>query len=143
MKTTLIQKEKVTRKWYLVDAKDKVLGRMATVIADKLRGKDKPIFSPQIDCGDFVIVINADKIKLTGKKMTDKIYFRHTGYMGGLKKRTASEMLVKHPTKPVQLAVSGMLPKNRLRDKFLNKLYIYAGSEHPHAAQKPEILEIK
>ncbi len=140
MKTTIAKAEQIERKWYIVDAKDKVLGRMCTTIADKLRGKDKPIFSPHMDCGDFVIVINADKIKLTGKKMQDKKYSRHSGYPGGYREQSAEDLLLKKPTKVFELAVKGMLPKNKLRDKFMSKLKLYAGEEHPHEAQNPEPL---
>lgn len=140
MKTTIAKAEQIERKWYIVDAKDKVLGRMCTTIADKLRGKDKPIFSPHMDCGDFVIVINADKIKLTGNKLKDKKYSRHSGYPGGYREQSAEDLLSKKPTKVVELAVKGMLPKNKLRDKFMGKLKLYAGEEHPHEAQNPEPL---
>ncbi len=140
MKTTIAKAEQIERKWYIVDAKDKVLGRMCTTIADKLRGKDKPIFSPHMDCGDFVIVINADKIKLTGNKLKDKKYSRHSGYPGGYREQSAEDLLSKKPTKVVELAVKGMLPKNKLRDKFMSKLKLYAGEEHPHEAQNPEPL---
>lgn len=142
MKTTLPKQSELVRKWYVVDAKDKVLGRMATTIANKLRGKDKPIFTPHMDCGDFVIVINADKIKLTGKKLTDKMYIHHTGFPGHLKQKTASELLEKKPVKALELAISGMLPKNRLRKPTMMKLKLYAGEEHPHAAQNPEPLAV-
>lgn len=142
MKTTIAKAADIEKKWYIIDAKDKVLGRISTVIANKLRGKDKPIFSPHMDCGDFVIVINADKIKLTGNKLSDKKYSRHSGYPGGYKEASASELLVKKPTKALELSVRGMLPRNRLRDKFMDKLKLYAGEEHPHAAQQPETLNI-
>ncbi len=140
MKTPILKEEQIERKWYIVDAKDQVLGRMCTPIANKLRGKDKPCFSPHMDCGDFVIVINADKIKLTGNKMEDKKYARHSGYPGGYREQSAKELLAKKPTKAVELAVRGMLPKNRLRDKFMKKLKLYTGEEHPHEAQNPEPL---
>ena len=143
MKTTIAKINTIERKWYVIDAKDKVLGRMCPAIANKLRGKDKPIFSPHMDCGDFVIVINADKVKLTGNKMEDKKYARHSGYPGGYKEQSAKELLAKKPTKMVELAVSGMLPKNKLRSKFMEKLKLYAGEEHPHEAQKPEPLIIQ
>jgi large subunit ribosomal protein L13 len=131
------------RKWYIVDAQDKVLGRMATEIGKVLRGKHKPIFTPNVDAGDFVIVINARGLKLTGKKLDDKIYYRHTEYPGGIRERSASEMLEQKPEQLVRLAVRGMLPKNRLSRKLLTKLKVYAGAEHPHMAQKPEPLTIE
>ncbi len=142
MKTTIAKSTDVNTKWYLVDAKDKVLGRLCTTIANKLRGKDKPVFSPHMDCGDYVVVINADKIKLTGKKMTDKKYARHSGYPGGYKEDSAKDLMAKKPTKMLELAVYGMLPKNRLRKVFMDKLKVYAGEEHKHEAQKPELLEL-
>ncbi len=142
MKTTILKTEDIERKWYIIDAKDKVLGRMSTLIADKLRGKDKACFSPHMDCGDFIIVINADKIKLTGNKWDKKVYYRHTGYNSGLRETPAKDMIKKKPTKMLELAVSGMLPKNKLRPVFMNKLKIYTGQEHPHEAQSPEALEI-
>lgn len=143
MNTTKVpKKEEIKQQWYIVDAKNKVLGRISTIIANKLRGKDKALFSPNLDCGDFVIVINADKIKLTGNKLKDKKYSRHSGFPGGYKEQSAEELLEKKPTKLLELAVSGMLPKNRLRDGFMSKLKIYAGEEHPHEAQQPQPLEV-
>ena len=142
MKTTTPKKDEIQRKWYIIDAKDKILGRMSTKIANKLRGKDKPCFAPHMDCGDFVIVVNADKIKLTGAKMTDKMYTRHSGYPGGFREESAEKLLSRKPTRLVELAVSGMLPKNRLRQVFMKKLKIYADETHPHEAQNPETLEI-
>lgn len=142
MKTYIPKKSDITPKWYLIDAKDKVLGRISTIIADKLRGKGKPIFSPHLDCGDFVIVINADKIKLTGGKLTKKIYYRHSGYPGGLRQQPAEELLAKDPTKVIELSVKGMLPRNRLRKDFMQKLKLFVGESHPHEAQKPEILAV-
>lgn len=142
MKTFIAKKEEVQRKWYLIDAKGKVLGRLATLIADKLRGKDKPVFSPHMDCGDFIVVINADKVKLTGNKLDDKKYYRHSGYPGALKTESAKGMLEKKPTMVLELAVRGMLPKNKLRDDFMKKLKLFAGEEHDHEAQKPELLEV-
>lgn len=142
MKTYIPKKSDITPKWYLIDAKDKILGRISTIIADKLRGKGKPMFSPHLDCGDFVIVINADKIKLTGGKLTKKIYYRHSGYPGGLREQSAEKLMVKHPTKVIELSVKGMLPRNRLRKDFMQKLKLYAGESHPHEAQKPETLAI-
>jgi large subunit ribosomal protein L13 len=142
MKTYLAPVREIEKKWYVVDAKDKVLGRLATEIASRLRGKHKPTFSPFIDNGDFIVVTNADKIRLTGTKWDDKIYYRHTGYMGGLKETTAREMLVKHPTTLILEAVKGMLPKNKLGRAQLKKLKVYAGTEHPHTAQQPEELTL-
>ncbi len=142
MKTYLAPVREIEKKWYVVDAKDKVLGRLATEIASRLRGKHKPTFSPFIDNGDFIVVTNADKIRLTGTKWDDKIYYRHTGYIGGLKETTAREMVVKHPTALIMEAVKGMLPKNTLGRVQLKKLKVYAGSEHPHSAQQPEELTL-
>ncbi len=142
MKTFLPKADNIEQKWYVVDASDKVLGRLATQIAMRLRGKHKPVFTPHLDTGDFIIVVNAEKVRLTGKKMDDKLYYRHTGYMGGLKVRTARQMLDKKPEEVIRLAVRRMLPKNRLGRKQLKKLKIYAGPEHPHQAQTPEPLEI-
>ena len=131
------------RKWYVVDAEGKVLGRMATEISRVLRGKHKPIFTPNVDAGDFVIVVNARAIKLTGKKLDEKIYYRHTEYPGGIRERSAAEMLKQKPEELVRLAVKGMLPKNRLSRKLLTKLKVYPGAEHPHDAQKPQPLAIE
>ncbi|MDA1060889.1 MAG: 50S ribosomal protein L13 [bacterium] len=142
MKTHIPKVDSIDRKWYILDAKDKTLGRISTGIANKLRGKDKAIFTPHMDCGDFVIVINAEKVKLTGKKLTDKMYHRHSGYPSGLKSESAKDVLEKKPTKILELAVSGMLPKNKLRKIFMKKLKLYAGEEHPHEAQNPETLEV-
>ena len=134
-KTFFLRKEDNKPAWKIIDAKDRVLGRLATQIADMLRGKDKPVYTPHSDAGDYVVVINADKVKLTGDKLTDKEYDRYSGYMGGYKVRTAKEMLEKHPTHLVEHAVKGMLPKNKLSRAMLKKLKVYAGSEHPHQAQ--------
>ena len=134
--------KEIERKWFVVDAEDKVLGRLASEIAMRLRGKHKPNFAPHMDVGDFIIVVNAEKVKLTGNKLDDKIYYRHSGYMGGLKERTAKEMLEKKPTELLKSAVKGMLTKNSLGRRQLKKLKIYTGNEHPHAAQQPEALEI-
>jgi len=142
MKTFVAKEKEVDRKWYLVDAKDKVLGRLATQIAMRLRGKHKPIFTPHADTGDFVVVINADKVTLTGKKWDKKIYYRHSGYIGGLKEITAKKLLEKKPRDILRFAVKGMLPKNSLGRRQLKKLKIYTGSTHPHEAQQPEKLEI-
>jgi large subunit ribosomal protein L13 len=131
------------RNWVLVDAADLTLGRLATQLADILRGKRKPQYTPHVDVGDFVVVINAEKIAVTGNKRADKRYYRHSGYPGGLKSRTLGDMLERRPEEVIRKAVRGMLPRNRLARKQLTKLKIYAGPEHPHAAQKPEPLEIK
>ena len=130
------------RNWLLVDAEGQTLGRLATQIADALRGKRKPVYTPHVDVGDFVVVVNAEKIAVTGTKLQDKMYYRHSGYPGGLKKRTLNDMLERRPEEVIRLAVRGMLPKNRLARKQLTKLKIYAGPEHPHEAQKPQKLEI-
>ncbi len=141
MKTQFAKKGEVERKWYVVDAKDAVLGRLATKIATYLRGKNKPVFTPNVDTGDFIIVINADKIRLTGRKLDNKIYYHHTGYIGGIKAQTAKNMLEKSPAKIIEKAVWGMLPKNTLGRQMLKKLKVYTGAEHPHKAQAPEILQ--
>lgn len=130
------------RRWYVIDGQDKILGRMATEIARVLRGKHKPTFTPNQDTGDFVIVINARGVKLTGAKLQDKVYYRHTEFPGGIRERTTAEMLQIKPEELVKLAVRGMLPKNRLSRKLVTKLKVYAGPEHPHSAQKPEPLTI-
>jgi large subunit ribosomal protein L13 len=144
MKTTrMLTREEADRKWYVVDAKDKVLGRLATKVADVLRGKHKPTYTPNADIGDFVIVVNAGKVKLTGKKMTDKVYYHHTGFMGGLKATTPERVLGgKHPERVVEWAVRGMLPKTRLGDRLFTKLKVYAGPDHPHRAQQPQALAV-
>ena len=131
------------RKWYVVDATGQTLGRLASQVATLLRGKHKPTFTPHLDMGDFVIVINAEKIELTGRKWTDKIYYRHSGYPGGLKARTAAEMHKTFPERMIELAVRGMLPKNRLGRQLFTKLKVYRGETHPHAAQQPEVYELK
>ncbi|MBA3060916.1 MAG: 50S ribosomal protein L13 [Nitrospirae bacterium] len=143
MKTMFAKKTDIEYKWYLVDAKDAVLGRLAVKIAVCLRGKNKAIFTPNVDTGDFVIVVNAEKVRTTGKKLDDKIYYHHSGYPGGIKARTLRERLSKEPQKVISDAVWGMLPKNRLGRAILKKLKVYKGSAHPHAAQKPEILQYK
>lgn len=135
MNTFMARKENTRRGWTVYDAKDKVLGRAATAIADILRGKNRPTFTPNVDTGDFVIVTNAAHIKLTGKKWQKKIYYHHTGYMGGLKEITAEKLMVKHPEQMLEIAVKGMLPKNFSTKKFMRKLKIYPGAAHPHAAQ--------
>jgi large subunit ribosomal protein L13 len=131
------------RQWYVVDAQGQVLGRMASEIAKILRGKNKPMFTPNADAGDFVVVINAKEIRLTGKKLEKKVYYRHTDYPGGIRERTAAKMLEESPEDLVRLAVKGMLPKNRLSRRLVTKLKIYPGPEHPHSAQKPEPLALK
>lgn len=129
-------------KWCVIDAKDKVLGRVATEVASRIRGKNNPLFTPHADTGDWVIVVNADKVRLTGNKWDKKRYYRHTGYMGGIKSVTARELLEKRPEDLLRKAVRGMLPKNPLGRKLNTKLHVYAGEEHPHAAQKPEFVQI-
>jgi large subunit ribosomal protein L13 len=141
MKTKFIKKEEVDRKWYLVDASNQVLGRMASRIASYLRGKHKPTYTPNVDAGDFVIVINADKVKVTGKKLNDKVYYHHTGYIGGVKAETLKDRLTKEPEEVIRDAVWGMLPKNRLGRVMIKKLKVYRGPEHNHKAQKPELIE--
>jgi large subunit ribosomal protein L13 len=133
----------VERRWYVVDAEGKTLGRLAVRIADTLRGKDKPQYTPHVDTGDFVVVVNAEKIAVTGKKLDDKVYIRHSGYPGGLKTRTLREQLERRPTEVLRRAVKGMLPRNRLARAQINKLKIYAGPEHPHAAQAPQPLDVE
>jgi len=133
----------VDRRWYVVDADDQVLGRLATRLATILRGKHKTIFTPHVDTGDFVIVVNADKVHVSGNKEIEKVYFRHSGYPGGLRAQTLSEVREKHPERLVEVAVRGMLPKNRLGRQMLRKLKVYAGADHPHAAQKPEPFTLK
>jgi large subunit ribosomal protein L13 len=138
----MAKKEDVSRNWYLVDAENKVLGRLATELAKILRGKNKPTFTPHVDTGDYVIVVNADKVSLTGKKWKDKVYYRHSGYPGGIKSITADNLRTKRPEDLIRLAVKGMLPKNRLGRKLFKKLKVYAGTEHPHQAQQPKQIEI-
>jgi large subunit ribosomal protein L13 len=142
MKTFVAKENEVKKDWYLVDAENKILGRLATQIAMRLRGKHKPIFTPHADTGDFIVVINAEKVALTGKKWDKKIYYRHSGYIGGLKEITAKKLLEKKPEDVLRFAVRGMLPKNSLGRRQLKKLKIYTGSEHPHQAQQLEALEI-
>jgi large subunit ribosomal protein L13 len=142
MRTLFARKGDMQRKWYLVDAKDAVLGRLAVKIADCLHGKKKPIYTPNVDTGDFVIVINADKVKLTGRKLDNKVYYRHSGYPGGIKAETARDRLARYPEKILTDAVWGMLPKGRLGRAMIKKLKVYRGSEHPHEAQKPEMLTV-
>jgi large subunit ribosomal protein L13 len=141
MKTYSAKPGEITREWYLVDAEGKTLGRLATQIADTLRGKRKPQYTPHVDTGDFVIVVNAEKIRVTGNKLDQKRYYRHSGYPGGLRSRTLREQLDRRPTEVLRVAVKGMLPKNRLARQQITKLKIYAGPEHPHEAQNPRPLE--
>ncbi|MER1959419.1 MAG: 50S ribosomal protein L13 [Solibacillus sp.] len=144
MRTTFMAKgQEVERKWLVVDAEGQTLGRLASEVAAILRGKHKPTFTPHVDTGDHVIIINAEKIELTGNKLQGKIYYRHTQFSGGLKQRTAGEMKEKYPTQMLELAIKGMLPKNSLGRQMFTKLNVYTGSEHPHAAQKPEAYELR
>ena len=133
----------IERKWFVVDAKDLVLGRLSTEVATLLRGKHKPIFTPHVDCGDYVIIVNAEKVALTGNKLADKMYYRHSGYPGGLKSRSAERMLELQPQKVLEESIRGMLPKTKLGDDMYRKLYVYVGPEHPHQAQKPEVYNLK
>lgn len=141
-KTISANKETATKDWVIVDAKDKVLGRLSSQIVNILRGKNKTNFTVNVDCGDNVIVINAEHIKLTGKKMTDKVYTRHTGHPGGQRFATPRELMAKDPRRVLEMAIKGMLPKNRLGSKQYTNLYVYAGAEHPHQAQQPKSIEI-
>lgn len=144
MKNSYMQKkEEVVRNWYVVDAKDITLGRLATQVATVLRGKHKPTYTPHVDCGDYVIVVNASQINLTGNKLDKKIYYNHSGYTGGLRERTAREMKESYPVEMVERAIKGMLPHNRLGRQMYKKLFVYEGNEHPHTAQKPIEMEIK
>jgi large subunit ribosomal protein L13 len=142
VKTYVAKPDTRERNWLVVDASGKTLGRLATVIADALRGKRKPEYTPHVDTGDFVIVINAEKIVVTGNKLADKRYYRHSGYPGGIRSRTLAEMLERRPEEVIRKAVKGMLPRNRLARRQITKLKVYAGPDHPHVAQKPEPLEI-
>ncbi len=143
MKSFIQKPHEVERKWFVVDAEGQTLGRLATQVATVLRGKHKPTYTPHVDCGDFVVVVNADKIVLTGKKLDQKMYRWHTGYVGHMRERTARQMLQSKPEQVIMLAVKGMLPKNSLGRKMLTKLKVYAGSEHKHAAQQPEVLSLR
>ena len=140
MKTFMASPATIDRKWYVVDAEGMTLGRLASEVAKVLRGKNKPIFTPHIDTGDYVIVVNAEKVKVTGKKLDQKVYYHHSGYVGGLKETTLREMLNKHPERVIEFAVKGMLPKGPLGRQMYKKLFVYAGPEHKHEAQKPEAL---
>lgn len=141
--TFMANPQNVERKWYVVDATDLVLGRLSTEVAVLLRGKHKPTYTPHVDCGDYVIIVNAEKIALTGNKLNDKLYYRHSGYPGGLKTRTAKKMLELQPQKVVEASIRGMLPHNRLGDDMYRKLYVYCGPDHPHQAQKPEAYTLR
>ena len=142
MKTFVTKPAEIERKWWLVDATDKTLGRLASEIAQVLKGKHKPTYAPNVDAGDFVVVINAEKIAVTGRRMDQKVYYRHSQYPGGLTETKLKDMLQKHPTRPIKMAVKGMLPKNVLGRQMLTKLKVYAGPEHKHQAQQPEVLEL-
>ena len=143
MKTFMASSATVDRKWYVVDAEGMTLGRLASEVAKVLRGKNKPIFTPHIDTGDYVIVVNAEKIKVTGKKLDQKVYYNHSDYVGGMKETTLREKMAKKPEDVIYLAVKGMLPKGPLGREMITKLHVYAGADHKHQAQKPEVLEIK
>lgn len=142
-KSFMANAQNIERKWYVVDATNLTLGRLSTEVATILRGKHKPTFTPHVDCGDYVIIVNAEKVALTGSKLEDKMYYRHSGYPGGLKSRTAKRMLELQPQKVLEKSIRGMLPKNRLGDDMYRKLYVYAGPEHPHQAQKPEAYTLR
>ena len=141
-KTVSANAATVTKEWVVIDATDQILGRLASRVALVLRGKNKPNYTPHVDCGDNVIIINADKVRLTGKKLTDRVYVRHTGYPGGQRFTTPKELLASKPTAVVEHAIRGMLPRTRLGDKIFGNLYVYAGSEHPHEAQKPKTITL-
>ena len=143
MKSFIAKKETVEHDWYVIDAAGKTLGRLATQIASRLRGKHKPIYTPHVDTGDFIVVVNAEKVRLTGNKLEDKKYYRYTGYPGGLREQNAGNLLKKKPTNLLQFAVKGMLPKNSLGRAMFKKLKVYTGASHPHEAQKPQTLELK
>ena len=142
MKTFSAKPETVKRDWYIVDAEGKTLGRMAAEIASRLRGKHKPVYTPHVDTGDYIVVVNAEKVKVTGKKAEDKMYHRHSGFPGGLKSLNFSDLMDKKPTQAIELAVKGMLPRNPLGRQMLTKLKVYAGPEHPHTAQQPQELSL-
>ena len=142
MKTISAREQDIQRDWYVIDAQGQTLGRLATQVATLLRGKHKPNYTPHVDCGDYVIIVNAEKVHVTGQKMTQKIYYRHSGYPGGLKQVTLRDQLQKFPDRVVEQAVRGMLPKNRLGRRMFKKLKVYAGSDHPHQAQQPRSIEL-
>ena len=143
MKSFVATPDTIDRKWYVVDAEGQTLGRLTSQVASILRGKNKPIFTPFIDTGDYVIIVNAEKVKVTGKKLNQKVYYRHSEYVGGMKTKTLKEMMDKKPEDVIKLAVKGMLPKGPLGRQMIGKLHVYAGPEHKHAAQKPEVLELR
>ena len=143
MKSFMANENTIKREWFVVDATGKRLGRLATEVATVLRGKHKPTYTPHVDCGDYVVVVNAEKIELTGKKWDDKKYYSHSNYPGGLKERTAKVLMQEKPTRMVELAIKGMLPKTKLGNQMYKKLFVYAGSEHKHIAQKPVVMELK
>jgi large subunit ribosomal protein L13 len=142
MKTTFASPERVRRDWYVVDASGKTLGRLASELAFRLRGKHKPEFTPHVDCGDYLIVVNAEKVAVTGNKLRDKMYYRHTGYLGNLKSTNLEKLLKEHPERAIEFAVKGMLPKNILGRQMYRKLHVFAGANHPHAAQQPKPLDL-
>lgn len=142
MKTVSMRAQDVRRSWFVVDAEDKTLGRLATEVARRLRGKHKPEYTPHVDTGDYIVVINAEKVRVTGSKTTDKIYYRHSGYPGGIKSRTFAQLRDTHPERIIETAVKGMLPRNPLGRAMFKKLKVYSGNQHPHSAQQPERLEI-
>ncbi len=142
MKTFSAKHDEVERHWYLVDATNKTLGRLSTEIANRLRGKHKPIYTPHVDTGDYIVVVNASKIRVTGNKMTDKVYYKHSGYIGNMKSMNLETMLEKNPERVIMKSVKGMLPKNKLGNAMLKKLRVFAGPEHNHSSQKPEVLEL-
>jgi large subunit ribosomal protein L13 len=143
VKSFIAKKETAQHDWYLIDAADKTLGRLAAEIAYRLRGKHKPVYTPHVDTGDFIVVVNAEKVRLTGKKLADKKYYHYTGYPGGMRVNTAGDLLKKKPTQLLEIAVKGMLPKNSLGRSMFKKLKVYTGANHPHDAQKPQTLELK
>ena len=143
MKTFMLKKEEIEHKWYIIDAEGKTLGKVAAAAGMVLRGKKKPTYTPHLACGDNVIIVNAEKVVLTGNKIEDKMYYNHSGYPGGLRERNAKTMVEKYPVEMVERAIKGMLPKNRLGRQIFRQLFVYAGSEHKHEAQKPERLEVK
>ena len=142
MKTMMANAQTVTRTWFVVDAENKTLGRLATEVASVLKGKHKPYYTPHVDCGDYVIVVNAEKIQLTGKKWNQKKYYKHSGYNGGLSETVAKDLMAKFPTRMVEKAIIGMLPHTKLGNQMADKLFVYAGPEHKHQAQQPEVLEV-
>jgi large subunit ribosomal protein L13 len=143
MKTVSANKETVKRDWFVVDASDKTLGRLATELARRLRGKHKPVYTPHVDTGDYLVVINAEKVAVTGRKLTDKMYHHVTGYIGNIKTMSLRDLLAKHPERAIEIAVKGMLPKNPLGRAMFKKLKVYKGANHPHAAQQPQVLDVK